>query len=259
MVASSSNQDKATYQEQPNGFWGVYDVATLVAYAALLTELEANRGVYRLTEALESNTTPARWLTLKIIEGLIDQGLINAEPHLYAPECKLVLKHSNEDEQLKSIFDELSSKRVDYMDKKFLSITRAYLKADLQAHIAKQLNKVGIELTIAEGDFETFATTLERRSLAELYMIVWQTVQNLSPPNLRFLSLSESSGGIASQVEDSFLETLNGYEARKRTIKPFQFTMKTRPSLSLVIFNSVLDIKQSYFTKSLSQIWNEYA
>lgn len=248
-----------TRQQQTGNLWRDYNLGTLVSYAALLTGLEAKREVYGLAEVWESNTTPVRWLTQKVIEGLIEQNLASAEPHLLAPNCNVILNHRNDDRHLKSVLDELGRRQIDYMDKSLLSLTRAYLKADLHAHIRKQLGKVGIDLTLTEDDFETLATALERHNLSQLYMIIWQTAQNLSCSNLRFFSLSEGSGSIAVQIESACLETLNKYESKNRVIKPFQYSQNNRPSLSLVLFNSVLGINDRYHTNSLRQIWNHYA
>lgn len=258
-MASSISQELTSRKRQRNGFWGDYDLATVAAYSALLTGLEAERESYRLSEVLESGTTPAHWLTIKIIEGLVKQELIKAEPHLYAPNCKLTLNHKNDDCHLKSAFEELKKGQVDHMDKSLLSITRAYLKANLQNHISAQLKSVGIDLTPEEGDFETFAAALERRSLAELYMIVWQATQNLSASNLRFYSLSDSASALADQIEDTFLEILNRYESKGRVIKPFRFIKNNRSPLSLVLFNSAFGINSRYHMRSLKQILNKNA
>ncbi len=258
-MASSIEQGLVPYHQQNDGPWKDYNLGTLVSYAALLTSLEAKREAYELAEIWESNTTPAQWLTLQIVERLSDHHLIKLDPHPIASNCKATLQHKNDDQHLRSILKEVHSREVNYLDKSLLSITHSYLKANLHAHISKQLNKVGINLRLEEGDFETLAGALDRHSLSEIYMVIWQATQNLSPSNLRFFSLSEDSKGITQQIEDAFLEILGRYESKNRAIKPFQFSQKTRSSLSLVLFNSVLGINDNYYKKSFRQIWNYYA
>lgn len=103
-MSSSINQDLIPYDRKKKGFWSDYNLATLVSYAALLTSLEADRDVYDIGEIWKSNTTPARWHTQKLIEGLAEQSLIIAKPHLFSPQSKIVLLHNNNDTHLKSVF-----------------------------------------------------------------------------------------------------------------------------------------------------------
>lgn len=237
-----------------------HDLSVLVAYASLLTSLPPGRKAYSLKEAYDANTTPSHWLTHKIVVSLTHHKMIKLLPATALSHCKIVIEHRNDDLHLKSILREINRRKVSYLDKDLLSITRHYLKANLHAHISEQLHNAGINLDIREGDFETFTAALERQSLSELCMIVWQTVQSLTRPDLRFYSLSEDSlSGIAEQIEDSCLEQLARYESKNRAIKPFKFSKIKRSSLSLVLFNSVLGINNNYYKRSLQEIWNQYA
>lgn len=174
------------------------------------------------------------------------------------PGCKIRLTYENSDPHLKAVLGEIGRRRVRYLDKELLLLTRNYLKACLHSNISKQLRNGGIEIAFGESDFATFSSALERRSLSQLYMIVWQAVQTFSASDLRFFSLSEGAAGVAEQVEDAFLDMLSRYEAKNRAIKPFQYSQK-RSTLSLVLFNTALRNSGDYYTVSLRKLWNQYA
>ena len=233
-----------------------YSLSTLVCYASLLTSLSPSRKVFKLNEAHDANTTPSYWLTHKTIVSLADYGLIKLRLSSVATNYKILLVHGNEDVHLKSVLTEIGRRKANYTDKDLLLLTHNCLKASLHTHISKQLLNAGINLTLSEIDFEAFTSTIERRSLAQLCMIVWQAVQNISPSNLRYFSLSKEYAGIVEQVETLFLETLGRYESKNRAIQSFRFSQKSHPSLSLVLFNSVLCFNEDYSLYSLREIWN---
>lgn len=225
------------------------DIVDRILLAALMAALEDKKQSFSLKEIIASDFASTEELCVQSIEQLKTTEVLKAKASTKAKELNYELCLPNTKENLKSLISSLKDSQTENQERITILIFDA-LAAECIEYIVNELKKLKIDIKADSPTPLRLFELLSNHSSAEVHMILWQTVKNLSKSDLRILMATECDAEIIHQIVDEAYVIYLKYKHFNRIVGGFSRRPDHRTSaIHKILFTKHLGIGLKYFTE----------
>lgn len=225
------------------------DIVGRILLTALIASLEDKKQRFSLKEILASDFSPTEELCVQSLEELVVAKAITIKPSSKDKTIIYELCLTNNKENLKSLIQSLKHSSIESQERITLLMFDT-LAAECIEYITNELKKLKIEIKSNSPAPQRLFELLSNHTPAEVHMLLWQTIKNLSKSDLRILLATECHAEIIHQIIDDAYVIYLKYKHFNRTVGSFNRRADHKISaIHKILFTKHLCKGLDYFTE----------
>lgn len=223
------------------------EIANRILITALIASLKNQKQSFSEKELLASDFSPTDALSLQAIEQLNKVGLVKIKENPTAKQLKYELNIPNNEQSLKALISSLKGDHEGSQEKITLLIYDV-MSAECIEYIVSEMKSRKLIINSNSKPPQRLFELLSTYSSAQVHMLLWQTMKNISSSDLRILMATESHSEIIDQIIDEAYIMHEKYQRFNRSIKSFNRSVDYRNTvINKVLFSKHLDYGLNYF------------